>query len=69
MNDLLETIVDEGVDAAKKKHGPDFLSTLEKLMQASIDDDVAKIAGKEAVSQGQRELLNILKRFHDLFGE
>lgn len=38
-------------------------------MNKSIDEDVAKIAGKEAVAQGQREFLDILKRFHELFGE
>ncbi|MEJ7589999.1 MAG: hypothetical protein WKF77_00470 [Planctomycetaceae bacterium] len=68
INIVLESVVDDGVDAAKKKHGPEFLSVLKKLMDQALDPEVAAKTGATAAAAGERELMLILKRFHDLFG-
>ena len=70
LDDFIETAVGESLDAAKAKHGQSLLKRIDELIEAGFDADAAALLGKDAksvTSAGQRALLLMRKRLHELF--
>lgn len=70
LDEFIDAVWKDGLDAAKAKHGDALLSSIRKLMDDAFDADAAALLGKDAAGvagQGRQALLLMLKQLHDLF--